>query len=161
MNEHPQRRTRKELDASQFPIGQPTDIILDDGSIAVGQTVVEPVTTDALNKAYLEELAFMDEMMEIIVHESTDKNAENPIPVACNGVHVFVDRGVPVKLKRKFVNHLIVKSTRVSTPEYTNHAGERAFKIVQQQGLKYPFNVIKDPSPKGGEWLARRAAEIV
>ena len=152
---------KKEIDASQLPVGQPSDIILQDGSIAVGQNVVEQVTPDALNKAYLEELAFMDEYLEILVHESTDKNAEDPIPVGCNGVHVFLKRGVPTKVKRKFVNHLIAKSTRVSTPEYTNPAGERAFKIVQQQGLKYPFDVLHDPSPKGREWLTRRTAEIV
>ena len=152
---------RKEIDASQLPIGQPADIILPDGSVAVGQTAVEPVTADALNKAYVEELAFMDEYLDILLHESTDKNAENPVPVGCNGVFVYINRGQPTKVKRKFVNHLIAKNTRVSTPEYTNGAGERAFKIVQQQGLKYPFSVIRDPSPKGGEWLARRMAEIV
>lgn len=155
------RRPRREIDASQLPIGQPSDIILNDGSIAVGQNLVEPITKDALNKEYQEELAFMDEMLDIMLHESTDKNAEDPVPVGCNGVFVYIKRGQPTRVKRKFVNHLIAKNTRVSTPEYTNAAGERAFKIVQQQGLKYPFSILKDPSHKGGEWLARRMAEVV
>lgn len=151
----------QEIDASQIPVGQPSDIILKDGSVAIGQQCIEPVTKDVLNKEYLEELAFMDEMMEILVQESTNPNDENPVPIGCNGVIVHIFRGKPTVLKRKFVNNLIVKSTRVTTPEYINGAGERAFKIVQQNALKYPFMVLRDPSPKGGEWLARRMAELV
>lgn len=150
----------KELDASKIPVGQPADIMLKDGTVGIAQSI-EPVTTDQLNKTYLDDLAFMEDEMVIVVQETTDRNAENPVRVGVNGVFAQFDRGKPTRTKRKFVNNLCVKSGDVTTPEYINGAGERAFKIVQRQAMKYPFMVIQDRNPKGPEWLARRLAEVI
>jgi len=151
---------KKETDASQMAVGQPADILFNDGTVGIAQSI-EPVTSDQLQKDYLDALAFMEDEMIIVVQETTDRNAENPVRVGVNGVFAQFDRGKPTRTKRKFVNNLCVKSGDVTTPEYINGAGERAFKIVQRQAMKFPFMVIKDPSPKGTEWLTRRLAEVV
>jgi hypothetical protein len=150
----------KSTDTSNIPVGQPADIILADGSIGYAQTI-EPVDMAQLNKDYLEALRFNEDILEIMIHESTNPNDENPVTVGNNGQTVTLDRGKPYRIKRKFVDSLIVKNTLVSTPEYTNNGGERAFKITQRSAMKYPFEVRNDPSPKGREWLNRRMAEVI
>lgn len=150
---------RKETHSTDIPVGQPADIILPDGAVAVGQQRVEPVH-GVLGDEYMDALAFNEDMLEIVVHDG-DQNCENPIMVGVNGIYVQIFRGQPTLVRRKFVSQLCAKQTRVSTPEYINGGGERAFKIVQTNTQKYPFSVIKDPSPRGNEWLRRTMAEAV
>ena len=103
---------------------------------------------------YAQELAFNEEMVEVMVHESTDENAENPIFTSCNGVTQYFFRGVPQQVRRKFVAILAsVKEHAVSTPEYTAQDGSRATGIRRTSSLKYPFSVISDPNPRGAAWL--------
>lgn len=150
----------KETSTENLSVGQPADIILQDGTVAVGQQYVEPVDPQAINKDYLDALKFMEEEIVVLVQESSDQNAENPVQVGVNGVFAQFFRGIETRAKRKFVDALCVKNSIVQTPEFINGAGERAFKIVQRQAMKYPFMVIRDGNPKGGEWLKRRLAEV-
>ena len=56
------------------------------------------------------ELKFMEEAVEVMVHDSTDPNAENPVLVAVNGVNQYFIRNQPQVVKRKFVEggrHLV------------------------------------------------------
>lgn len=147
-------------ETGDLPVGGISPIILEDGAVAKGGVDLTAVDTP-LHRTYLEELAFMEEFMVVTVEETGDPNAENPIMVGNNGIFVYFYRGIPMKVKRKFVDGLIVKSSRVTTPEYTNQAGERAFKIVQHPSHKYPFRVEEDRNPRGGEWLRRRLMESI
>jgi hypothetical protein len=142
-------------------VGQPGDVIGPNGELIRGGQNVTLAEKNALNPGYLEELAFMEELIEIVVHESADENAENPVRVGNNGIFVEFPRGMNVVAKRKYVDCLIVKQTRVTTPEYINPAGERARAIKQHSAMKYPFSVIEDRNPKGVEWLRRRMADII
>jgi hypothetical protein len=104
--------------------------------------------------AHAQELIFNEEFVEVMVHESTDENAENPIFTACNGVTQYFYRGVPQKVRRKFVAILAsCKEHAVSTPEYTAKDGSRAMGIRRVSSLKYPFSIISDPNPRGAAWL--------
>lgn len=152
--------SRREVHTTDMPVGQPKDIPLRDGEIPTAAHTFEPVDKP-MNTDYMKELAFMEEEMEVLVHESADENAENPVIVGCNGVFKPFFRGVPTLTKRKFVDCLIVKHGRVSTPEYINNGGERARAIRQTSAHKYPFSVTMDKNPKGAEWLRRRLAEAV
>jgi hypothetical protein len=58
------------------------------------------------------------------------------------------------------VDCLIVKSGRVSTPEFINNAGERAHRITQTSAHKYPFT-MQDRNPRGQEWLEGRMFEQI
>ena len=103
---------------------------------------------------HAQELIFNEEEVEVMLHESTDENAENPVFTACNGVTQYFYRGVPQRVKRKFVAILAsVKEHNVSTPEYTGPDGTRAMSIKRTSSLKYPFSIISDPNPRGPEWL--------
>lgn len=104
--------------------------------------------------AYAQELAFNEEIVEVMLHETTDTNAENPVFTACNGVTQYFFRGVPQKVKRKYVAILAAcKEHSISTPEYTQGDGTRAMAIKRVSSLKYPFSVIHDPNPRGAAWL--------
>ena len=148
----------KEQDARDFPMGQPADIVMN-GDLLATNTTIEPVTQDQLNKDYLDALKFMEEKIEIIVQDSSDPNADNPVPVGVNGIFRYFKRGVPIITERKFVDALLVKNSSVSTPEFINGGGERAFKIVQKNALKYPIQLLRDNNPKGIEWLRQRMAQ--
>ena len=89
-----------------------------------------------------------------MVHEDTQPNAENPIQLGCNGVNQFIFRGQPQDIKRKYVAVLAgAKRTAISTPEYTDQTGSRTNGIRQATSLRYPFQVISDPNPRGPAWL--------
>ena len=104
--------------------------------------------------AHAQELIFNEELVEVMLHESTDDNAENPVFTACNGVTQYFYRGVPQQVKRKFVAILAcAKEHNVTTPEYTGSDGSRAISIKRTSSLKYPFSIISDPNPRGAAWL--------
>lgn len=104
--------------------------------------------------AHAQELLFNEEFVEVMLHESTDENAENPVFTSCNGVPQYFFRGVPQKVRRKYVAILAsCKEHAVSTPEYTAGDGSRAMGIKRVSSLKYPFSIISDPNPRGAAWL--------
>ena len=104
--------------------------------------------------AEAQENLFMEEFVEVMVHESTDKNAENPVFTACNGVPQYFSRGQVQRVRRKYVGILAsCKEFSISTPEYTGADGVRAMSIKRTSSLKYPFSVISDPNPRGATWL--------
>lgn len=103
---------------------------------------------------HAQELAFNEEIIEVMVHESTDENAENPIFTSCNGVPQYFYRGLPQQVRRKYVAILAsCKEHNITTPEYTQNDGSRATAIRRTSSLKYPFSVIHDPNPRGPDWL--------
>ena len=144
---------------------QMPDIILGDGTLAVGGVSIEPVGRTPINKALLDELAFMEEEIVVMVQETSDENAENPVTVGNNGVFKQFFRGVPTVAKRKFVDGLIVKTGRVTTPEVevqgVKGSRERSFSIQQRSAHRFPFMVIKDSNPRGAEWITRRLADAI
>jgi len=155
-----EQQRRKPVETSDLALGNPSDKILSDGTIKADGQYVDALDAPLID-THLEALAFMEEVIAVQVHESTDENAENPISVGVNGVFAYFFRGQPTLAKRKFVDGLCVKNASVTTPEYLNPKGERAFKIVQKSAFKYPFAVLRDDNPKGKEWLTRRLAEAI
>lgn len=144
----------KELNAAEQPVEQDSSIIMpaagpvirDDTSIQVAEG---PLTDDRAAA-----LAFMEEKVEVMVHESTDPNAENPVTVACNGVNQFFVRGMPQVVKRKFVEILArAKTTAISTKEVRDYQGDLTTRIDKSTALRYPFSVVRDENPKGAAWL--------
>lgn len=101
-----------------------------------------------------QEAIFMEEFVEVMLHESTDENAENPVFTACNGVPQYFSRGQVQRVRRKYVAILAsCKEHAISTPEYTAGDGSRAMAIKRTSSLKYPFSMINDPNPRGPAWL--------
>lgn len=115
----------------------------------------KPLGTD-----YADALAFMEEKVTVMIHESSDVNDENPVQLACNGVNQFFFRGQEQDVKRKYVEILArAKRSRISTPEITDGSGARTNAIRKATSLRYPFSVLYDANPKGPSWLKSVMAE--
>ena len=152
----------KKIETPEVPTVQPADISGEAGTVYVPPApeieVVSGTTKGVKGKGGLsqqaQDLIFNEEFVEVMLHETTDENAENPVFTACNGVTQYFYRGVPQKVRRKFVAILATcKEHAVSTPEYTAGDGSRAMGIRRVSSLKYPFSVISDPNPRGAAWL--------
>lgn len=152
----------KKIDSNEVGTEQPKDISGDAGTVYVPEPPEIEVVTGATKSVkgkggldpYAQELIFNEEFVEVMLHETTDENAENPVFTACNGVPQYFYRGVPQRVKRKYLAILAAcKEHSVSTPEYTGSDGARAVAIKRASSLKYPFSVISDPNPRGAAWL--------
>lgn len=106
-----------------------------------------------------DEMAFMNEMVTVVVHETTDKNA-SPFPeVWVNGrVQRFV-RGEEQRVRRCFVERLArAKLTTFDNVKTKNPDGDDVYIYPSHTGLVYPFAVVGD-SDKGKQWLKKTLAE--
>lgn len=98
--------------------------------------------------------AFFNELVEVKILEDQRPNAEQFIQTSVNGVNQFFERGMPVFVKRMFVEILArARPFNITTQEYVDSNGSRATKIVKTFGLQYPFTVLSDPNPDGRRWL--------
>jgi hypothetical protein len=151
------RTLKTQTDSTDVDVQQPADQGFD-GLYTPPPVEIEIASAPkggAGDKKHFDELKFNEDVLEVMVHESTDSNAENPIFTACNGVTQYFYRGQVQRVKRKFVAILAAcKEHSINTPEYTLGDGSRGTKIVTRSSLKYPFSVISDPAgKKGADWL--------
>jgi len=102
----------------------------------------------------MEELAFMEEEVLILVHEST-----NPIdiPIPCfqnDGLSQYFIRGKEQSVKRKFLEQIArCKVTSYTQELYQDASGADTYRQVPHTTLAFGFEVIEDRSPKGRDWL--------
>lgn len=105
------------------------------------------------DQRWLDEMAFANEMVTVMVHESTDPLA-HPFPeVEVNGrVQRFV-RGNEQQVRRCFVEKLArLKATAYGNQKTKDVDGEDVYRYPGRTALLYPFVVIGD-SEKGKVWL--------
>lgn len=113
-----------------------------------------------LTKGHAEELAFNEELVEIIVHDSSDPLAEPIVEVYNNGKLQMFPRGMPVTCKRKYLEGLVrSKPVAYSNVEFVREDGSRAVKYPKRTSLRYPFQVLRDDNPRGRAWLAKIMAQ--
>jgi hypothetical protein len=102
---------------------------------------------------------FMNEMVEVMVHATTDENQAPHVIVNCNGTNQPIIRGVPTKVRRKYVEILArMKETKYSQVT-RNPAAPDQIDMVARHGLAYPFELMNDPNPRGRAWLQNVLAE--
>lgn len=120
--------------------------------------IATPVSQEKDFKDLIESEAFMNEELTITIASTTN---ENDPPYACpsvNGTNQPIARGVPTKVRRKYVEVL----ARARETKYTQmqNAHEPDKPIMQvREALVYPFTVDHDPNPKGHAWLRQVLAE--
>ena len=103
--------------------------------------------------------AFMNELVTILVHSTTDENQAPHVIVNCNGVNQPIMRGVPMQVKRKYVEILArMKETKYSQVTRNPSAPDQ-IDMVARHGLSYPFDLVEDKNPKGRAWLSHVLAE--
>jgi len=122
--------------------------------------VIENNLDNAAEKAAA--LAFLEEKVEIIIADSSDKNAEKMVYCSVNGRGPgpggtpYLPRGINIVIPRKYVEVLaMARDERVKNEEKVNHDnGERYIEHPRVSSLKYPFQVVRDENPKGRQWLS-------
>jgi hypothetical protein len=118
------------------------------------ESEIVTVKGDGLDNSYAAKLAFLEEPVEVMVHESTDQNAEPIVHVACNGVNQFFPRGEVVTVKRKFLGVLASsKITSVTVKDVRSQDGDVINRINKHTALRFPFSVVRDSNPLGAAWL--------
>lgn len=105
-------------------------------------------------------LSFMEEKIDVMVHESTDPNAEQIVETWVNGISQRFIRGNVQTVRRKFVNVLATaKNTNIATKDAQDYNGDKTTVITKHTALKYPFSVIRDENPRGAQWLKSALAQ--
>lgn len=143
-------------DTTNMDVGQKTHIDMPaEGVIdrsAMREEGIEVVPAMAIDD-YAADLAFMEEPVEIEVHESNDPNAEPIVDLYCNGVPQRIVRGQPITVKRKYVQ-ILAGARQVSMSTDTRVQGEDVInRVSKRSALRYPFSVVRDNNPKGRDWL--------
>lgn len=146
------------VDATDQQIGQDGIRQFDEKTDTITPQIVQPVD-GRKTKEWIEENAFMNEPVTVMIHDSTD-DTSNPFPeVWVNGrVQRFV-RGEEQTVRRCFVERL----ARAKVTKYRNQMaktpdGDDTYVYPSHTGLLYPFSVVNDTA-KGRAWLKTVLAE--
>ena len=123
---------------------------------------VEPVTANEdvaeLARREVAIKKFMDEIVIVKLHKTTDKNASSHVILSCNGMTQPVFRGVPTPLKRKYVE-ILARMVESTYEQHTHPVEMERYEMQETTALAYPFEVIRDDNPIGREWLDHILAE--
>ena len=123
----------------------------------VDDAQIETITKD-IKQLVLDE-AFMNEMVTVMVHSSTDENQSPHVILNCNGTNQPLMRGVPSTIRRKYVEILAHKKETKYSQVTRNPAAPDQIDMVARHGLAYPFELMEDANPRGRAWLNSVLAE--
>lgn len=99
-------------------------------------------------------LKFMEEPVRIVIHDTSEKNADPVFDISVNGKKRIFVRGQEYIVPRKYVEGLArAKPISFTNEEYTKPNGQRDVRWPSHRGLRYGFSVVEDKNPKGKEWL--------
>lgn len=117
----------------------------------------ELVITTNLEKSYAEQLAFLEEPVEIMVAEPQDEKESNLVQLFVQGRSQMIIPGQPIIIKRKYLEVLArAKQIRYKPVVKINDlTGAPVNMMIPRLVLRYNFSVIQDKNPKGAEWLRR------
>lgn len=149
-------------DTTNHKIGQDQEkeISVTGKAEVVSETSIETVPGPVLGE-FAELEKFMNEPLEVLVFEPYDKGQENVVQTSVNGKNQFIIRGIPQTVKRKYVEVLArARKVNVSADGYKDPTGEAKNTVRITSGLQYPFQVVRDPNPKGPAWLRQILAEV-
>ena len=152
---------KKGFDPLNVQVGQDREkeISVDGKAEVTKETVIEPVEgPDLEDQVELER--FMNEIVEILVYEPFEEGEQKVVQLSVGGRNQFVPRGVPTKVKRKYVEVLArAKKVTVSANGVKDPNGEARNIVRFGHGLQFPFQVLNDPNPNGPAWLRKVLAE--
>lgn len=98
-------------------------------------------------------LIFAEDELLVVIHQSGEKNQENPVPVGVNGRMCYVERGQKTLMKRKYVERLL-RAQSDSVEQDVTAREERDFnRLTIRPTQRYPLSVLHDPHPNGSAWL--------
>lgn len=151
---------RKELHSDEVKIEQKSQITNSDDREGDVVLVDKPFNSD-----YLDELAFQEEPVTIILNSSADKNAPTSFPVWVNGkgAEVFQNNrwmdigylpiGRPLVVKRKYVEVIIRAKLDSVTTQHEDATVERPNNRVHRATSSvHSYSILEDKNPKGRAW---------
>lgn len=121
--------------------------------------VVETVAASADFRKLAADEAFMNELVTVMVHATTDENQAPHVIVNVNGTNQPIIRGVPTQIRRKYLEVLARMKETKYTQRTPNPAAPDVSEMVARTGLAYPFELVEDKNPKGRAWLNNVLAE--
>jgi hypothetical protein len=138
---------------------QQGDIVVGGIVVDQGQSIEPVLGPEGLSKIAAEE-AFMNEILEIEIQETADENAAPNGCLTVNGIFQPWVRGVPIRMRRMFVEVLARNKETKYTPQEPSFQNPMATNTpVGKTGFVLPFAVLEDPNPRGRAWLAAIKAE--
>jgi len=125
-----------------------------DGPLPPSENMIQ-VHTDVLGfKDKAAALAFNEEKLTIMIHDTTDENADQLVFLSVNGRGVWLERAQQYKISRKYVEVLCrAKPFGIETVQARDFMGNQTTNIKKSSALRYPFSVLNDPNPNGAAWL--------
>jgi hypothetical protein len=158
---------RKEVHTSDMPITHKEDIDLD-APISHGESLVHIAGESLPNQDYLDELAFMEEPVTVLIEENSRSDfPETHVACQVNGkeAEVFANGhwmaigwlpiGVPLVTKRKYVEVLArSRSDSIKTVHDDATVERPRNTLTRRSSYNYPLSVLEDVNPRGRQWLS-------
>lgn len=142
------------------------DLPRNEGAVEFSPTTLEMIRPELevpdgpVSRSQMEELAFNEEYVDVMVHESDSPDAEPLVEVFNNGTRQMFPRGHVVTCRRKYLEGLIrSKPVSYANVEFVREDGVRAVKYPKRSSLRYPFQVVRDDNPRGVAWLKKLMAQ--
>lgn len=165
----PVRRSKPELNTADLEVGQRSSVILPNEGDVRAEDIILPVDINALNKVYMDAIAFNEQAIKIVIHPSRERNAPNVFDCWVNGrgAEVFMRGqwqtlgylpvGIPVITKRKYVEVLASSKIENINTEVIDTTTDKLpiNKVHRNNSATCTFQVIEDKDPRGVEWLTR------
>lgn len=144
------------IDPNDGPVGQDHERVMKSTGPAkdsLEPALIQPVERP-VDKEKLEMLAFMEELVEVYIQPTTNPADEEIFEIFNNGQRELFRRGETKTVRRKFVNELAMrKITTYKQREKVDEQGTRVIVQIPHTALRYPFSVVRDPHPRGADWL--------
>lgn len=152
-----------EVSTEDLELGESNERVMKsigDARESLDPLVIEKIDTPQ-DPDLLKNLAFNEQVLRVVVHDTEDKTAD-PMPQVINGgVSQYFIRGQEQDVKRKFVERLCrAKRTTYKQVKVTDSEGIESYKHKPVTTLKFPFSVVLDPAGEiGRQWLKNLLAE--
>lgn len=150
------------LDTSNTQVGAET-------TVQQGSRISDPIAAQPAHSAIQAEVPpmdqmelerFMNEELDVLIHEPQLEGEPSVVELEVGGIPCYAMRGIPQKLRRKYVE-VLARARSAHVRHWYKQQGEatKNFQSFSSRALTYPFIVEKDPSGgKGRAWLASTLA---
>ena len=151
----PVGRPRKEYSTEDMAVRNVPPVILPSvGDIARDDETIVVARDDILEDG-LDELAFNEEPVTIVLSRSSEKFAPAIKDFYVNGKAMWIRVGVPQTVPRKYVE-VIARAQPFDVRTNVVKHEEREDNMVERNLIvAHPFSVIRDDNPRGHEWLRK------
>jgi hypothetical protein len=139
----------KYLEAHNEMLSKPHSIPMSE--IGENPPIEQVAERDFVKTAELEK--FMHEDLVIMVHPTGEEGSYDMVPIQVNRINCPIQRGVPVVVKRKYVEILARCRNTKYHQRLTDPGRPDAMVMEEKTVLSYPFAVIEDKNPRGRVWL--------